>query len=119
MSPTDLSKILENIHPDLQRIEDQAPKEAVSTLLNIVEVSVAESKKLKDENQKLKDEINRLKGEQGKPDVKPNKKKDGNVSSEKERKQAEESDEKNREGFKFDKNSLEKLKEQRLPIDHP
>jgi len=117
MSPTNLSKILENIQPDLQRIEDQAPKKAVSTLLNIVEVSVAESNKLKDENQKLKDEINRLKGEQGKPNIKPNKKKDSNVSSEKERKQAEEDSEKKREGFKFDKNSLEKLKEQRLPID--
>ena len=117
MSPTNLSKILENIQPDLQRIEDLAPKRAVVTLLNIVEESVDECNKFKDENQKLKDEINRLKGEQGKPDIKPNKKKDGDVSSDKKRKQAEEGDEKNREGFKLGKNSLDKLKEQRLPVD--
>lgn len=117
MSLTNLSKILENIQPDLERIEEQAPKEAVSTLLNIVEDSVAENSKLKNEIQKLKDEINRLKGEQGKPDIKPNKKKDGNISSEKERKQAEEDDTTKRDGFKFDKGSLEKLKENRLPID--
>ncbi len=117
MNPINLSKILETIQPDLQRIEDQAPKKAVSTLLNIVEASVAESNKLKDENQKLKDEINHLKGEQGKPNIKPNKKKDGKISSENERKQAEEDSEKKRVGFKFDKKSLEKLKEQRLPIE--
>jgi hypothetical protein len=68
------------------------------------------------ENQSLKDEVNRLKGEQGKPDIKANKKKDGNISSEKERKDAEaEEDEINREGFKLDKSSLEKLKENGIP----
>ena len=117
MNTVKLSKILKNIRPDLERIEDQMPKEAVSTLLNIVEVSVAESNKLKDENQKLKNEINRLKGEQGKPDIKPNKKKDGNVSSEEERKKAEEDGKANQEGFKFDKRSLEKLKEKRLSVE--
>lgn len=38
---------------------------------------------MKIENQKLKDENNRLKVEQGKPDIKPNKK-DGDISSENE-----------------------------------
>ncbi len=75
MNTASLTKILESIQPDLEQVEVQASREAVSTLLNIVEESVAESTKLKNENQTLKDEINRLKGEQGKPDIKPNKKK--------------------------------------------
>ncbi len=119
MNTTDIAQLLASIEPDLERIEEQAPKEAVSILLNLVEVSVAENSELRGENQTLKDEINRLKGEQGKPDIKPNKKKAGDISSEQERKQAEEADEhqSNREGFKLDKGSLEKLKEQRLPVE--
>lgn len=118
MNTANLTKILESIQPDLEQVEGQASKKAVSTLLNIVEESVAESTKLKNENQTLKDEINRLKGEQGKPDIKPNKKKkDSNISSDKERKLAENNDEINREGFKLDKGSLAKLKEQRLPAE--
>ena len=94
MTTANLTEILEKIQPDLKQVKGQASKEAVSTLLNIVEESVAESIKLKNENQTLKDEINRLKGEQGKPDIRPNKKKkDGNISSEKERKSAENNDE--------------------------
>jgi len=69
MTTANLTEILERIQPDLKQVEGQASKEAVSTLLNIVEESVAESIKLKNENQTLKDEINRLKGEQGKPDI--------------------------------------------------
>ena len=118
MTTANLTEILEKIQPDLKQVKGQASKEAVSTLLNIVEESVAESIKLKNENQTLKDEINRLKGEQGKPDIRPNKKKkDGNISSEKERKSAENNDEINREGFKLDKGSLGKLKEQRLSAE--
>lgn len=119
MSPSDLSHLLESIEADLEGIEGQEPREAVSIVLNLVEVSVAENQQLKHEIQELKDEINRLKGEQGKPNIKPNQKKDGDISSEQERKQAEESDEdkSNREGFKLDKGSLEKLKEQRLPVE--
>jgi len=50
--------------------------------------------------------------------LRPNKKKkDGNISSEKERKLAETNDEINRQGFKLDKGSLGKLKEQRLSAE--
>lgn len=119
MNSAYITKILDDIQPDLEQVEDQAPKKAVSILLNLVEVSVADNDELKEEIQTLKDEINRLKGEQGKPDIKSRKKKVGDISSEKERKQAEESDEDkaNQEGFKLDANSLEKLKEQRLPAE--
>ncbi|MFK5952017.1 MAG: hypothetical protein QM498_03100 [Desulfobacterium sp.] len=81
INTANFTKILESIQPDLEQVEGQASKKAVSTLLNIVEESVAESTILKNENKTLKDEINRLKREQGKPDIKPKKKKkDGHPS---------------------------------------
>ena len=56
--------------------------------MNLIEQLNSKVIDLEAENQKLRDEINRLKGEQGKPDIKGNKKKplNKNYSSEKERK---------------------------------
>ena len=48
----------------------------------IIERLARENDILKSNLQKLSSEINRLKGKQGKPDIKTNKKKDGNISSE-------------------------------------
>ncbi len=111
--------MLENIQPDLDVIDGKAQKDAVTTLLNIVEASLAENEDLKKENQSLKDEVNRLKGEQGVPNIRTAKKADGNISSEKERLEAEKNDDAQEKqvGFKLDKNSLEKLKENRLPVE--
>lgn len=118
MNAMTISATLETIEPIFNQIDDPSLKEASSVLFNLVESSVAENIKLKNENQSLKDEINRLKGEQGKPDIKANVKKNTDISSEQERKKAEEEvNSGDREGFKFDKASLEKLQEQRLPID--
>jgi len=50
MTTANLTELLERIQPDLKQVEGQASKDAVSALLNIVEKSVAESIKLKDEN---------------------------------------------------------------------
>lgn len=61
----------------------------VKKLLNIIERLASENETLSAEQQLLRDEINRLKGEQGKPNIKANKKKDGDISSESERKEAE------------------------------
>ena len=58
-------------------------------LLNIIESIAAENVALKSKVQELLDENNRLKGEQGKPDIKANKKKGQDISSEAERKQAQ------------------------------
>jgi phosphoenolpyruvate carboxylase len=60
----------------------------VKKLLNIIKRLASSNDAQESELQKLRDEINRLKGEQGKPDIKA-KKKDGNLSSEAERKEAE------------------------------
>ncbi len=116
MKKEELSEVLERIQNQVGKIEDGKTKEIVSVLYNLVEAVVAENTGLLEENQALRDEINRLKGEQGKPDIKANKDKDGDISSENERKTAEAAeDEINREGFKLDKSSLEKLKENRIP----
>lgn len=60
--------------------------EVIRKLLNLVETLSQENREFKSHVQKLRDEINRLKGEQGKPKIKPNKKKPSQYSSEKERK---------------------------------
>ena len=78
---------------------------------------MAENMTLRQEKQCLSDEVNRLKGEQGKPDIKPNRKAPAAISSEQERKHAErEADGDGAgEGFKLDRPSMEKLKEHRIP----
>lgn len=119
MKSTDISKILERVQLTIDSIDDPNIKDVVSVLLNLIEVLSSENARLRQENQALKDENNRLKGEQGKPDIKPNTRKDDQLSSEQERKQAEilEDDIRSQEGFKFDHSSLEQLKEHRIPVD--
>jgi len=116
MSRNDIFKTLKGIEASISNIEDVEGKNTLSILLNMIEKLASENEQLSDDNQKFKDEINRLKGEQGKPEIKANKK-DGDVSSEKERKDAESDDPSKKEGFKLDKNSLEKLKESRLSAE--
>ena len=118
MTKKDISEVLESIQNKIEKIEDKQTKEILSVLYNLVEEVVSDNARLQAENQALKDENNKLKGEQGKPDIKPNRKKDGDISSDQERKNAKASeDEIGREGFKLDKPSLEKLKENRIPAE--
>jgi hypothetical protein len=59
---------------DLNSIQDVGrAREGIMMLLNLVEDLKLENRELREENQRLRDDINRLKGEQGKPDIKPNK----------------------------------------------
>ncbi len=119
MKRTEISKVLERLEDEIATIEIPSIKVTVSMLLNLVEEFVSEITRLRQENQELNDTINRLKGEQGKPTVKANTRKDGDISSEQERQQAERIDETSRarEGFKLDRRSLEKLKEQQIPVE--
>ncbi len=113
---TDISKTLENIQNQVEKIKNKKAQKIVLDLYNLVEKLVSKNTNLTEENQALKNEINELKGEQGKPVIKPNKKKDGNISSEDERKEAEASVDKiDREGFKLNKSTLEKLKDNKIP----
>jgi regulator of replication initiation timing len=58
---------------DLDQLQDVAQaKRAIVGLLNLVADLQACVRQLQAENQRLRDEINHLKGEQGKPDIKPN-----------------------------------------------
>lgn len=73
---------------DLNSIQDiQQARECIVMLLNLVENLKLDNQELREQVQRLRDEINRLKGEQGKPDIKPNKSKRTltNHSSEQER----------------------------------
>ena len=76
---------------DLDQIQDVAQaKRAIVGLLNLVEELQTTVRALQIEVQRLRDENNRLKGEQGKPDIKPNRRSkapgtDQNHSSEAER----------------------------------
>ena len=63
--------MLEDIDPD--KIEDPHAKQCVVTLLNLVESYLEQIRLLKEQVQLLRDEIARLIGQQGKPDIKPNK----------------------------------------------
>lgn len=89
MKTKDIQAEIIAIDQQAGQLKSGVEQDIVKRLLNLVERLVAENEALKTELQTLRDEINRLKGEQGKPDIKANKKKDGDISSEDERKQAE------------------------------
>lgn len=72
---------------DLTGIQDERARALIIGLLNLIEDLSADLRALQEENQRLRDEINRLKGEQGKPDIKPNKPPPADHSSERERRQ--------------------------------
>ena len=105
---------------DLHKIQDLEPaRKCIVMLLNLVETSKQENGELREEVQRLRDEINRLKGEQGKPDVKPNRGKKGqkdkptstNYSSEKERHRSKE----HKKGTKLDKIKIDRT--EKTPVD--
>ncbi len=76
----------------LNRIQDPEAKKVVLQLANLLEQALTDNDLLRAEIQRLRDEINRSKGEQGKPDIKPNKplpKKPSDHSSEQARKTPE------------------------------
>ena len=73
---------------DLNNIQDiQQARECIVMLLNLVESLKSDNRELREQVQCLRDEINRLKGEQGKPNIRPRKRKrtSSNHSSERER----------------------------------
>jgi hypothetical protein len=53
-------------------MEDEALRQVVITLMNLIETLSAKVKEQAEEIQRLRDEVNRLKGEQGKPKIKAN-----------------------------------------------
>lgn len=124
MSPAEIKASLNGIDIAVDRIKDADTKAAVLLLLNLTETLASEHAALKEENQRLKDEINRLKGEQGKPDIKPAKRTDGDISSEKERRDAEGTEEKTTRNrppklpeIKIDREEICPVNREELPED--
>jgi hypothetical protein len=105
---------------DPTEIKDiEGAQQAISQLLNLVEELKRENEALREEVQKQRDEINRLKGEQGKPDIKANKKaKLGDISSEKERrKPVKRKKESKLDKIKIDREQVLKIEQEKLPED--
>jgi cell division protein FtsB len=75
----DLQAEIIAIDQEIAQLENSASQALVKKLLNLIERVVKENNTLLTERQQLRDEINRLKGEQGKPDIKANKKNDGDI----------------------------------------
>jgi len=109
----DLQAEIIAIDQEIAQLENSASQALVKKLLNLIERVVKENNTLLTERQQLRDEINRLKGELGKPDIKANKKKDGKLSSEAERKEAEANA--NKGNNESGENSAGKKKRQREP----
>ncbi|MEO1431736.1 MAG: hypothetical protein AAFV71_22295 [Cyanobacteria bacterium J06633_8] len=113
-----VAALLQSIDPT--QIADEGVRQTVELLLNLIEQLSSKIKQLEEENQKLRDENNRLKGEQGKPDIKANKKigfkKDH--SSEKERKTPKEHIKRSRnESIKIDREEILVYHQEQLPAD--
>ena len=74
MSNAEIKLTLKKLTAEIDAIADTRVADIQRTLLNLVEVLLAENESLKEIIQQLKDEVNRLKGEQGKPDFSKKKK---------------------------------------------
>jgi len=114
-----LKSLILHIQLIVNKIPIPALKSALSSLFNSIEDLISENDELKIKYQKSLDENNRLKGEQGKPEFKPAKKKDGNISSESERKNAEKDldQEADRIGFRMPKSKIKLLAEKKIPLN--
>jgi len=111
--------MLEGFDPN--QIQDlEGARQAIVMLLNLVEDLKLENQELREQNQRLRDENNHLKGEQGKPNVKPNRRKQAssNHSSEQERRKPKEW----KKSRKLDRVKIDRVEEldveaERLPAD--
>jgi len=111
--------LLEGFDPN--QIQDlDGARQAIVMLLNLVETLKAETRELREQVQRLRDEINRLKGEQGKPNIKPNKQKrvSSDHSSERERHQPKKRNKRRKlDRVKIDRTEELDVEPERLPAD--
>jgi regulator of replication initiation timing len=107
--------MLENFDPNT--IEDEALRQVVVYLMNLVEHLHATVQEQAEEIQRLRDENNRLKGEQSKPKIKANKAASP-LSSEKERRESKPHQKANKQlQIRIDRVEVLKVDKQRLPPD--
>jgi hypothetical protein len=111
--------LLEGFDPS--QIQDlEGARQAMVLLLNLVETLKAENQELRGQVQRLRDEINRLKGEQGKPDIKPNRQQRVSCdhSSEQERRKPQERKKRRKlDRVKIDRTEELDVEPERLPAD--
>lgn len=108
-------------HINLSTLTDNL-KSAFHALINLIEELSSENRRLKDEIQRLRNENNRLKGEQGKPDIKGDTQKPGDISSENERQHDKSSDQKRKKrskikNIKIDRTKTCSMEKEQLPKD--
>jgi len=107
--------MLEGFDPNT--IQDEAVRQVVMYLMNVVENQHAKIQEQAEEIQRLRDEINHLKGEQGKPKIKANKPV-LHLSSEKERRESKPHHKDNKQAeIRIDRVEMLKVDQQRLPQD--
>jgi hypothetical protein len=107
--------MVENFDPNT--IEDEALRQVVITLMNLVETLSAKVKEQAEEIQRLRDEVNRLKGEQGKPKIKANTPALP-LSSEKERRESKRHHKAKKQAqVRIDRVEVVKVDQERLPRD--
>src|SRR5437667_5777641 len=107
--------MLENFDPNT--IADEAVRQVVIYLMNVVETQQATIQEQAETIQRQSDEINRLKGEQGKPKLKANKP-TRDLSSQKERRESKPHHKaKKQSEIKIDRVEVVKIAEERLPPD--
>lgn len=82
-------KYIQTLNPEL--IDQNSDPAIIYRLLGIIESAFSDIAELKQEVQSLRDEVNRLKGEKGKPNIRKNRGKPENYSSEENRKRSDKS----------------------------
>jgi hypothetical protein len=107
--------MLENFDPNT--IQDEAVRQVVVYLMNLVEAQQAKIQEQAEEIERLRDENNRLKGEQGKPKMKANKAAP-HLSSERERRTSKPHHKANKQAtIRIDRVEVLKVDQQPLPQD--
>src|SRR5947209_10610328 len=107
--------MLEGFDPN--SIADEAVRQVVIYLMNVVEAQQATIQEQAEKIQHQSDEINRLKGEQGKPKIKANRSAT-NLSSEKERRESHPRHKESKQAkIRIDRVEVLKVDQQRLPPD--
>ena len=100
----------------IDRLKSPEAKRIISDMCNIIDELYSKLNQANKEIQKYKNELNQLKGEQGKPNIKGSSNRNNNISTDKERRNAELSNIVIY-GYKLDARSLDKLKEQEIPSE--
>jgi hypothetical protein len=111
--------IIADLHTETASLSAPKTKDVFNGLLNLIDRLYSENESLREENQRLKDEVNYLKGEQGKPNIKANTRKNDH-SSEQQRKGNDDSNKGAKKKKRQRKPKLANVKvdrEQICPID--